>query len=32
MIRLLIAAVVIPLGLDLYVPVPEDNPMTPENI
>src|SRR5687768_14359132 len=32
MIRLLIAAVVIPLGLDLYVPVPEDNPMTVENI
>jgi cytochrome c peroxidase len=32
MIRLLIAAVVIPLGLDLYVPVPEDSPMTPENI
>ena len=32
MIRLLIAAIVIPLGLDLYVPVPEDNPMTVENI
>ena len=32
MIRLLIAAIVIPLGLDLYVPVPEENPMTVENI
>ena len=32
MIWLLIAAVAIPLGLDLYVPVPEDNPMTMENI
>ena len=32
MIWLLIAAVAIPLGLDLYVPVPEDNPITVENI
>jgi cytochrome c peroxidase len=33
MIRLLLAvAVVIPLGLDLYMPVPEDNPLTVEKI
>ncbi len=32
MMWLLIAALVIPLGLDLYVPVPEDNPITVENI
>jgi cytochrome c peroxidase len=32
MMWLLIAAVVIPLGLDRYVPVPEDNPITAENI
>src|SRR5262252_8359082 len=31
--RLLLAAVlVIPLGLDLYMPVPEDNPLTVEKI
>lgn len=30
--RLLIAALVIPLGLDLYMPVPEDNPITTEKI
>ena len=30
--RLLIAALVIPLGLDLYMPVPEDNPITAEKI
>ena len=31
--RLLLAAVlVIPLGLDLYMPVPEDNPLTAEKI
>src|SRR5947207_1417438 len=29
---LLAAAVVIPLGLDLYMPVPDDNPLTAENI
>jgi cytochrome c peroxidase len=28
----LIAALTIPLGLDLYMPVPEDNPITVENI
>lgn len=28
MVRLLIAALLIPLGLDLYMPVPEDNPIT----
>lgn len=28
----LAAALVIPLGLDLYMPVPEDNPLTPEKI
>ena len=32
MIRLLIAALLIPLGLDLYMPVPEDNPITAEKI
>src|SRR3954449_7033345 len=26
------AALVIPLGLDLYMPVPEDNPLTPDKI
>ena len=29
---LLLAAVAIPLGLDLYMPVPEDNTITPEKI
>ena len=29
---LLIAAIAIPLGLDLYLPVPEDNPLTAESI
>lgn len=29
---MLLAAVVIPLGLDLYLPVPEDNPLTAEKI
>ena len=32
MVLLLLAALVIPLGLDLYMPVPEDNPMTVEKI
>ena len=32
MIFLLAAAVTIPLGLDLYMPVPEDNPLTTEKI
>ena len=27
-----LAALVIPLGLDLYLPVPEDNPLTAEKI
>ena len=26
------AAITIPLGLDLYMPVPEDNPVTPERV
>jgi cytochrome c peroxidase len=30
--RLLLAALAIPLGLDLFVPVPKDNPMTAERI
>jgi cytochrome c peroxidase len=30
--RLLALAVIIPLGLDLYMPVPEDNPITNEKI
>ncbi|MBK5292531.1 MAG: c-type cytochrome [Acidobacteriia bacterium] len=32
MLLLLAAAVTIPLGLDLYLPVPEDNPLTFEKI
>lgn len=32
MARLLIAAFVIPLGLDLYMPVPEENPITEDKI
>src|SRR4051794_29380462 len=32
MLLLLAAAVTIPLGLDLYMPVPEENPLTPERI
>src|SRR5688500_18242787 len=29
---LMLAIVAIPLGLDLYLPVPENNPLTPEKI
>jgi len=32
LIRLLIALIAIPLGLDLYLPVPEDNPITPDKV
>lgn len=32
MLLLLAAAVTIPLGLDLYMPVPEENPLTPAGI
>ena len=32
MLLLLAASVVIPLGLDLYLPVPEDNPITAEQV
>src|SRR4029079_12331609 len=32
MLLLLAAAVAIPLGLDLYLPAPEDNPLTAERI
>lgn len=32
MFLLLAAAITIPLGLDLYLPVPEDNPLTAEKI
>jgi cytochrome c peroxidase len=32
MVRLLIAALVIPLGLDLYMPVPEENPIIVDKI
>jgi cytochrome c peroxidase len=32
MLLLLAAAITIPLGLDLYMPVPEDNPITAEKI
>ncbi len=28
----MLLAVTIPLGLDLYMPVPEENPLTPEKI
>jgi cytochrome c peroxidase len=31
-IRILLALISIPLGLDLYLPVPEDNPMTQQNV
>ena len=32
MLLLLAAAVTIPLGLDLYMPIPEDNPLTAQKI
>ena len=32
MILLWLAALVIPLGLDLYMPVPEENPLTVEKV
>jgi cytochrome c peroxidase len=32
MVLLLASAVAIPLGLDLYLPAPEENPLTPEKI
>src|SRR3954463_8655704 len=32
MLLLLAAALTIPLGLDLYLPAPEDNPLTAEKI
>ena len=32
MLVLLAAAITIPLGLDRYMPVPEDNPLTTERI
>jgi cytochrome c peroxidase len=32
MLFLLAVAIAIPLGLDLYLPAPEDNPLTPEKI
>ena len=32
MVRLLIATLLIPLGLDLYMPVPGDNPITTEKV
>ena len=32
MLLFLAAVVTIPLGLDLYLPVPEDNPLTLENV
>lgn len=32
LLRLLVVLVAIPLGLDLYLPVPEDNPLTPEKV
>ena len=31
MLFVLIAELTIPLGLDLYMPVPEDNPITAED-
>ena len=32
LLRLLIALIAIPLGLDLYLPVPEDNPITQDKV
>jgi cytochrome c peroxidase len=32
LLRLVLALIAIPLGLDLYLPVPEDNPITPEKV
>ena len=32
LLLLLVASITIPLGLDLYMPVPEDNPLTVEKI
>src|SRR5262245_27376367 len=32
MLRLAVALLVIPLGLDLFMPVPEENPPTPEKV
>src|SRR5882724_11818464 len=32
MLLLLAAAITIPLGLDLYMPVPEENPLTTESV
>jgi len=32
MILLLLIAIVVPLGLDLYMPVPDENPMTAERV
>src|SRR5687768_1910175 len=32
MMFLLAAAIAIPLGLDLYLPVPEENPLTKESV
>src|SRR5262245_22920692 len=32
MVLELMLSIVIPLGLDLYMPVPEDNPLTPDKI
>lgn len=32
MLTLIVAAITIPLGLDLYLPVPGDNPLTAEEI
>ncbi|MFZ5928038.1 MAG: cytochrome-c peroxidase [Acidobacteriota bacterium] len=32
MLRLIVALLTIPLGLDLYLPAPDDNPLTPERI
>jgi cytochrome c peroxidase len=32
LLRLLVALLTIPLGLDLYLPVPEDNPITVEKV
>src|ERR1051326_6891083 len=32
LLRLVLAFIVIPLGLDLYLPVPESNPITQEKV
>jgi cytochrome c peroxidase len=32
LLRFMLALITVPLGLDLYIPVPEDNPITPDKV